>query len=144
MGMVQTGRAGAAQMALGRMAVGVAGFVAPRTFGRLWIGRDAGSRHVAMVTRAFAARDFTLGLGTYLAVQKDAPVRGWLEAGLLSDSLDVLATLRGPLPLLRKLSIAGAALVGVAGGVLALQGDDDEPVVEEIIVVEDVEEIVAP
>jgi hypothetical protein len=126
------------------MAVGLAGFVAPRTFGRLWIGRDGGSRHVAMVTRAFAARDFTLGLGTYLAVQKDAPVRGWLEAGLLSDSLDVLATLRGPLPLLRKLSIAGAALVGVAGGVLALQGGDDETVVEEIIVVEDVEEVVAP
>jgi hypothetical protein len=141
--MVQTGRAGAAQLALGRMAVGAAGFVAPRTFGRIWIGGEGGSPRVAMLTRAFAARDFALGLGAYLAVQKDAPVRGWVEAGLLSDSLDVLTTLRGPLPLFRKLTIAGAALVAVAGGILALQGDD-EPVVEEIIVVEEVEEIVAP
>jgi hypothetical protein len=126
------------------MAVGAAGFVAPRTFGRIWIGREGGSRHVAMVTRAFAARDLALGLGAYLAVQRDAPVRGWIEAGLLSDSLDVLATLRGPLPLLRKLATAGAALVGVAGGVLALQGGDDEPVVEEIVVVEEVGDVVAP
>jgi hypothetical protein len=126
------------------MAVGLAGFVAPRTFGRLWIGREGGSRHVAMVTRAFAARDFALGLGAYLAVQKDAPVRGWVEAGLLSDSLDLLATLRGPLPALRKVGLAGGVLAAVAGGVLSLQGLDDEPVVEEIVVVEEVEEVVAP
>ena len=140
MGMIQTGRAGAAQLALGRMAIGAAGFLAPRTFGRMWIGAEGGSRRVAMVTRAFAVRDFALGLGAYLSVQKDAPVRGWVEAGLLSDSLDVLATLRGPLPLVRKLAMAGAAAVGVAGGVLALR-DDDEPIVEELVVVE---EVVAP
>ena len=137
MGMIQTGRAGAAQLALGRMAVGVAGFVAPRTFGRVWIGSAGGSANVAMVTRAFAVRDFALGLGTYLAVQKDAPVRGWIEAGLLCDSLDVLATLRGPLPLVRKLVVAGGALAAVAGGVLALR-EDDEPVTEEVVVVEEV------
>lgn len=121
MNLIQTGREGAAQLALGRMAVGAAGFIAPRTFGRLWVGGDARTRQVAMITRAFAIRDFALGLGAYLSVQRDAPVRGWIEAGLLSDSADVLATLRGPMPWLRKLPLAGAALVGVAGGVLALR-----------------------
>jgi hypothetical protein len=121
MNLIQTGREGAAQLALGRMAVGAAGFIAPRTFGRVWVGSDAGSARIAMITRAFAIRDFALGLGAYLSVQRDAPVRGWVEAGLLSDSADVLATLRGPIPLLRKVPLAAAALVGVAGGVLALR-----------------------
>ncbi len=121
MGLTDTGRTAAAQLAIGRMAVGVAGFVAPRTFGRVWIGSDAGSSRVAMITRAFAIRDLALGLGAYLAIQKDAPLRGWIEAGLLSDSADVLTSLRGPVPLARKLVLAGASLAGVVGGFVALQ-----------------------
>jgi hypothetical protein len=99
--LVATGRPAAAQLAIGRMAVGVAGFMAPRTFGRIWIGEDARSPRIAMITRAFAIRDFALGLGAYLAIQKDAP--------------------RGRVSLVRKLALAGASLAGVAGGVLALQ-----------------------
>jgi hypothetical protein len=127
MNMIQAGREGVAQLALGRMAVGAAGFLAPRTFGRLWVGSDAGSARIAMITRAFAIRDFALGLGAYLSVQRDAPVRGWVEAGLLSDSADVLATLRGPMPWLRKLPLVAAALFGVAGGVLALREPEALP-----------------
>jgi hypothetical protein len=118
--MIRTGREGAAQLALGRMAVGVVGFVAPKTFGRLWVGADGATSSVAIVTRAFAIRDFALGLGAYLAVQRDAPVRGWVEAGLVSDSADVLATLRGGVPIWRKLGIVSLALTGVAGGVLSM------------------------
>jgi hypothetical protein len=121
MSPIDSGREVAKQLALGRMAVGVIGFVMPKTFGRVWVGSEAASARVAMITRAFAVRDFALGLGAYLAVQRDAPVRGWLEAGLLSDTADVLSTFRGPVPVARKLALAGAALTGVAGGALALQ-----------------------
>jgi hypothetical protein len=116
-----SGREVAGRLALARMAVGVTGFLMPKTFGRLWVGRDATSPHVAMITRAFAVRDFALGLGAYLAVQRDTPLRGWLEAGLLSDAADVLSTLRGPVPAGRKLMTIAAAMVGVSGGALALQ-----------------------
>jgi len=115
------GHAVAKQLAIGRMAVGVIGFVMPKTFGRVWVGSDAASPRIAMITRAFAVRDFALGLGAYLAVERDTPVRGWLEAGLLSDAADVLSTFRGPVPVARKLALAGAAMTGVAAGALALQ-----------------------
>lgn len=118
---MNSGRDVAKQLAMGRMAVGVIGFVMPKTFGRVWVGSDAASPRIAMITRAFAVRDFALGLGAYLAVQRDTPIRGWLEAGLLSDTADVLSTLRGPVPVARKLGLAAAAMTGVAGGALALQ-----------------------
>ena len=121
MGFMEFDREGLQQLAMGRMAFGVAGLVAPRTFGRIWVGKDAGSPRVAMITRAFAIRDFALGLGTYLAAQKRAPVRGWIEAGLLCDAADVLGTALGPVPMARKVSITGAALMGVAGGAMALR-----------------------
>src|SRR5690349_6161388 len=103
MGMLEFDRDGVQNFALGRMAFGVGGFVAPRLFGRVWIGREAGSSRVAVITRAFAIRDFALGLGTYLAIQKDAPVRGWIEAGLLCDAGDVVGNLAGSLPAVRKI-----------------------------------------
>ncbi|MGH8986955.1 MAG: hypothetical protein ACRDY6_24250 [Acidimicrobiia bacterium] len=118
---MENGRELAKQLAIGRMAVGVIGFVMPKTFGRVWVGNDAASARIAMITRAFAVRDFALGLGAYLAVQRETPVRGWLEAGLLSDTADVLSTFRGPVPAARKLALAAAAMTGVAGGALALQ-----------------------
>jgi hypothetical protein len=109
------------RLAIARMAVGLTGFLAPKTVGRIWIGPDAASSRIAMITRAFAIRDFALGLGAYLAVQNQAPVRGWIEAGLLSDLSDILSTLGGPVPALRKLALVGAATVAVAVGTGALQ-----------------------
>ena len=40
---------------------------------------------------------------------------------MLSDAADVLATLRSPVPMTRRLLIAATALSAVAGGSLALQ-----------------------
>ena len=113
------------QLAIGRMAVGVIGFVAPRTFGRAWVGADVSSPSVAAITRAFAVRDFALGLGAFLAVQKGTPVRGWLEAGLLCDSADTFAALRSPVPAVRKLGLVVASLSGVAGGLLAIRRPEE-------------------
>src|SRR5207245_7680107 len=98
MSMIPTGREGARQLAVARMAVGVAGLIAPRAFGRAWVGADGASSRVAMITRAFAVRDFALGLGGFIAMQKEGPVRGWIEAGLLCDLADAVSTLKGPVP----------------------------------------------
>ena len=46
-----------------------------------------------MITRALGARDLALGLGVVIAIDRGAPVRGWLEASALSDAVDFLATL---------------------------------------------------
>ena len=109
------------------MAFGVAGFLAPRMLGRAWVGPDGSSKAVNMIIRAFAIRDFALGLGAYMAVAKDAPVRGWVEAGMLCDSGDLLATFAGPVGRPRKLGLSLAALSGLVSGVASLSGLDQEP-----------------
>jgi hypothetical protein len=103
-----------------RMAVGAAFFLAPGLAGRLWVGDDAWRRPVKVLARAFGARDLAIGLGVVIALDRGAPVRGWLEAGALSDALDFTAsTLAGDsIPSdLRRFALAlggGSALLGVA------------------------------
>jgi hypothetical protein len=79
--------------ARGRMVVGAAYVLAPGLAGRLWIGSDAGRRSVKVLARAFGVRDLALGLGVVIALDRGAPVRGWIEGGVLSDAVDVMATL---------------------------------------------------
>lgn len=45
-----------------------------------------------MLGRSVGARDVALGAGAILAERHDAPVRGWIEAGYLSDIGDFAAT----------------------------------------------------
>ena len=91
--------------ARGRIALGAGALLAPGLVGRTWIGRDAGRD-------AVKARDVALGLGIVIAIDRGAPVRGWLEGAALADAADFLATL-----------LAGGALPRAArGGVLALAG----------------------
>ena len=77
----------------GRMLVGAAFVFAPGLAGRGWISDDARRRPVKVLARAFGARDFALGLGVALALDRGAPVRGWVEAGGLSDAIDTCASL---------------------------------------------------
>jgi hypothetical protein len=77
--------------ARGRIAVGLAFLVAPALAGRMWVGdyaRPAGAR---VLGRAFGARDLALGLGVVVALDRGAPVRGWLEACALADAADFSA-----------------------------------------------------
>jgi hypothetical protein len=79
--------------ARGRQLVGAAFVLAPGLAGRAWIGSDAARRPVKVLARAFGARDLALGLGVVIALDRGAPVRGWIEAGVLSDSTDTVASL---------------------------------------------------
>jgi hypothetical protein len=78
--------------ARGRMVVGASLTLFPRLAGRFWIGADASRRPVTVLARAMGARDLAIGLGVAIALDRGAPVRGWLEAGTLSDSVDFAAT----------------------------------------------------
>jgi hypothetical protein len=76
-----------------RIAVGAAFVLFPGLAGRMWIGSDAARRPVKVLARAFGARDLAIGLGIVIALDRGAPVRGWIEAGVLSDGIDTAASL---------------------------------------------------
>lgn len=74
-----------------RATIGVGLVVAPGLSTRIWMGEPSASAIGAM--RSLGAREIALGVGTLTAVQTGAPVRGWLEAGVLSDAADALNAL---------------------------------------------------
>jgi hypothetical protein len=76
-----------------RIVVGSTLFLAPRLSGRTWTGEQTESTTADLAVRGMGARDAALGIGLLIALERDAPVRGWLEAGVLSDSADAAGTL---------------------------------------------------
>jgi hypothetical protein len=75
-----------------RIAVGAAFVLLPGLAGRMWIGSPASWRPVKVLARAFGARDLAIGLGIVIALDRGTPVRGWIEAGMLSDAIDTCAS----------------------------------------------------
>jgi hypothetical protein len=85
----------------------------PKLALRAWPGRGAGDDATArFLARSTGGRDLAIGLGTLLAIQRDAPVRGWLEAGMLADAVDALAILVAfrSMPKLKALFALGSAV----------------------------------
>ena len=76
-----------------RMILGAAMFLAPRRAASGWTGDRSEGVITTLAMRGMGARELALGLGTLLAIERGAPVRGWLEAGVLSDSADAAGTL---------------------------------------------------
>ena len=95
-----------------RAGLGVAALAAPTVVARPWVGRDARLGTVRVLGRALGARDLALGLGALLALRRDRPTRGWIEAGGLADMGDLVATLVG----FRSLPRYGRWLVLAAAG----------------------------
>jgi hypothetical protein len=125
-------RESALLLARGRIAVGVAFVLFPGLAGRMWIGSDAARRNVKVLARAFGARDLAIGLGVVIALDRGTPVRGWIEAGALSDSIDTAASLLAgdsiP-PGIRWPCVALGAGSAAAGAALAPQFDEaSEPI----------------
>jgi hypothetical protein len=75
------------------MAFGGLLIAAPALGARGWIGDDARRPAVKVLGRALGVRDAALGLGIAVAIDRGAPVRGWLEAAAVSDAVDLVATL---------------------------------------------------
>jgi hypothetical protein len=74
--------------------IGAVALVAPSLALKPWAGAEvAGLSGGRLVGRALGGRDLALAAGAFLAMRNDGPVRGWIEAGGLADTGDVVATL---------------------------------------------------
>jgi hypothetical protein len=80
----------AVALARGRIALGVAALIAPAVAARALFGGRAG-RGATALARMIGGRDLALGLGVVIALDRGAPVRGWLEACALADTVDLVA-----------------------------------------------------
>jgi hypothetical protein len=117
------------QLAAGRIAIGATLIVRPEVVTAGWLGRDGRRPAIAVLGRAFGARDAVLGAGTLAAIRSGQGLRPWLYAGLFADAADLIATHLGR----HQLPKASAPLIyAIAGGALAvgaanLASGDDSP-----------------
>jgi hypothetical protein len=117
--------------ARGRQLVGAAFVLAPGLAGSAWIGSDARRRPVKVLARAFGARDLAIGLGIVIALDRGTPVRGWIEAGTLSDGIDTVASLLAGSsipPAIRWPCVALGAGSAALGAYLAPQLDEADAI----------------
>lgn len=83
----------ALNLAHGRIAIGVVSLLAPAFVGSTMTGRDGSGGGTILFVRMLGARDLGIGLGVLMALERGAPVRGWLEASALVDGIDAGACL---------------------------------------------------
>lgn len=104
--------------AIARIGIGAALLLLPRPLLRPWVGADVTTPGAVFLARGMGGRDVALGLGLLFAVRRDAPVRGWLEAGMLADGTDAVSGLLAAkhLPHGGGWVMAAAAVVGVVAG----------------------------
>jgi hypothetical protein len=124
--------------ARGRMAIGAALALAPRLAGPMWVGDDGDRPAVKVLARSLGARDVALGLGLAVALDRGAPVRGWLEGAALADTADFVGALLAgdSIPASKRrgvLLVAGASAIACAALARAL---DTPPAEHEVFVTE--------
>jgi hypothetical protein len=78
------GRDLAVSVARGGIAFGVVSLLAPGLVARTMPGGGHSDRGVRLFVRMVGARDLGVGLGLQVALERDAPTRGWLEASTAS------------------------------------------------------------
>jgi hypothetical protein len=83
----------AATLARGRIAFGVVSLLAPGLVARTMTGEAGAEGGTRLFVRMVGARDLGVGLGLQLALHRDAPTRGWLEASAVVDGIDAAACL---------------------------------------------------
>ena len=83
----------AVTLARGRIAFGVVSLLAPGLVARTMTGGHESEGGTRLFVRMIGARDLGVGLGLHLALDRDAPTRGWLEASAVIDGIDVAACL---------------------------------------------------
>lgn len=76
-----------------RIAIGVVSLVAPGLVGRAMMGSDAESGGTRLFLRVVGARDLVLGIAVLAAMDRNAPVHGWLRASAVVDGLDAAGSL---------------------------------------------------
>jgi hypothetical protein len=113
------GRDLAASLAGGRIAIGVVSLLAPGFVGRTMTGRDGSEGGTRLFARMVGARDLGLGLGLLGALNRGAPVRGWLEASAVVDGIDTVACLLARDHFRTRVLPPGAVGLAAAGALLS-------------------------
>ena len=102
--------------------------VAPRLSAATWIGKSAAAPAVQVVARALGIRDAALGAATLAALGSDGPVRPWVLAALVSDAVDLTATLVAGDDISKSARIMISAMAGSAVVINAVAaGSVDDP-----------------
>ena len=83
----------AVNLARGRIAFGVVSLLAPSVVARTMAGGGGSEGGASLFVRMVGARDLGVGLGLHLALDREAPTRGWLEASAVVDGIDAAACL---------------------------------------------------
>ncbi|MGH2891701.1 MAG: hypothetical protein ACRDPM_00330 [Solirubrobacteraceae bacterium] len=112
-----------------RIALGVAAVVAPGLTARV-MGRGRSSDGIApLFARMLGGRDVALGLGTVIALDRGKPVRGWLEASALADTVDCVACVlaRQDMSPAAFQAAAGLGAAAAIGGVVLSRRLDPPP-----------------
>jgi len=120
------------------MAVGAALVALPGRAASMWIGSDASRPAVKVLARALGVRDFALGLGIAVALDRGGPVRGWLEGAALSDVVDLFATLVAgdSIPRRSRLAVCAVAASSAVACAMLARALDDPPAEHELSVPE--------
>src|SRR5918995_5255188 len=108
----------AVSLARGRVAIGVVSVLAPAFVARMMTGRDGSGGGTTLFARMVGARDLGLGLGLLIALDRGAPVRGWLEASAVVDGIDAAACLLAR-DHIRTSVLPGAVGLAAAGALLS-------------------------
>ncbi|MCU0271083.1 MAG: hypothetical protein MUF83_20905 [Acidimicrobiales bacterium] len=104
-------------IAAGRVVVGTSLVVLPGTVGATWVGDSAHEPATKVFARALGVRDLALGLGALQALETGQPVRQWAVMGMVSDAVDLTASLLA----IRRIGLRRALTVAViAGSAIAL------------------------
>ena len=82
----------AVTLARGRIAFGVVSLLAPGLVARTMTGGDESDGGTRLFVRMVGARDLGVGLNLQVALHRDAPTRGWLEASAVIDGIDAAAS----------------------------------------------------
>jgi NADH:ubiquinone oxidoreductase subunit K len=107
----------AVALARGRIAFGVVSLLAPGLVARTMTSGDESGGGTRLFVRMVGARDLAVGLGLQVALHRDAPTRGWLEASAVIDGIDAAASVlarhhlrRGVFPGTLGLAVTGTLL----------------------------------
>ena len=106
----------AVNLARGRIAFGVVSLLAPGLVARAMTGGSEGGTR--LFVRLVGARDLGVGLGLQIALDREAPTRGWLEASAVVDGIDAAAFLLAR-PHLRPGVLPGTLGLAASGALLS-------------------------
>ncbi|MGB2757893.1 MAG: hypothetical protein WBD02_09560 [Acidimicrobiia bacterium] len=103
-----------------RAGVGVAYLIAPDRSARSWFGGKSSSPSQRGMSRAFAVREFTIGLGVAIACAEGERGSDWLSIAGLTDAADTALTVLQPgIPLRSKLMVLLTAPAAVVHYIVA-------------------------